>query len=116
MRIDVRKQVKRPPDRVYRVYSLEYKIRVDERVYEGLRLKSRRPHTVHRVSQEVLDEAIRLRRSYGWNSKKISIYLQEEGKMEEEGKMVSESTVEREIRRRELNQPLKKKRRQHKCQ
>ena len=28
--------------------------------------------------------------------------------------MVSESTVEREIRRRELNQPLKKKRRQHK--
>ena len=76
--------------------------------YAGLRPKSRRPHKVCRVARETPNEAIQLRRSYGRNSKKISMYLHQEGKM------VSESTVEREIRRRELNQPLKKKQRRHK--
>ena len=40
LRIDVRKEVRKPPDKVYRVCSLEYKIRVAEAVirmgYRGL--------------------------------------------------------------------------------
>lgn len=139
MRIDVRKEVRKPPDKVYRVYSLEYKIRVAEAVirkgygglskwkdpppranayrwakivaaegYVGLKPKSRRPHVVHRADPALLEEAIRLRKLYGWNAKTIS------ESMKKQGKSIGESTIGKEIKKQGLAEPLKKPRKRHK--
>ena len=139
MRIDLRKEALKPPDRKYRVYSLDYKIAVAEVVlckgynvlskwkepppranayrwakiaategYAGLRPKSRRPHTIHRVDLGLLAEAIELRKQYGWNSKTISGY------MKKKGKNIGDSAIGQEMKRQGLSQPLKAPRKRHK--
>jgi len=139
MRIDRRRDVKTPPNTVYAQYTFEYKVAVAEAVlrgrissvlkwkkppprsnayrwaktmrdegYHGLLPKSRRPHTVHKALEYALERAEDLRVEHGWSARKIKAQL------EKEGITIGESTIQRDLKKKELNNPIRKPRKQHK--
>lgn len=139
MRIDVRKQVRKPPDNVYRVYSLEYKIRVAEAViakgYLGLaEWKDPPPRSnAYRWAQVVASEGYsglvpKSRRPH--TIRRIDFMLLTEAVelrkqygwnaktiseiMKKQGKSIGESTIGQEIKTLDLTEPLKKPRKRHK--
>jgi transposase InsO family protein len=69
---------------------------------EGLQPKSRRPHTVHRTSAEIVDEIKTVRVQTGWGPQKIAGYLTKENVR------ISHMTAYRIIRQAGLNHPLTK--------
>jgi len=75
----------------YQIYGLD-----------GLRPRSRAPHTVHRVSQNIVDNVITLRREKNWGPQLIAGYLGTQG-IE-----VGSTTVYRILCRERLNNPLEK--------
>jgi len=69
---------------------------------EGLQPKSRRPHTIHRTDEEVVNEIKTVRVQTGWGPQKIAGYLAKE-KMQ-----ISHMTAYRILRQAGLNHPLTK--------
>ena len=43
--------------------------------WDGLKVKSKRPKTIHRTPQDTVDEVIRLRKAHGWGPTKIEKHL-----------------------------------------
>lgn len=73
-----------------------------EKGWNGLELKSRSPHTIHRKDKAAVNRAIELRKTYGWGPDKIAAYLKREGIA------IGHSTVYRYLCEAGLNQPLDK--------
>lgn len=68
--------------------------------WDGLAIKSRRPHTVHKTPDNVIDKVIEIRKNYGWNPVKIEQHLLSRGIR------VSHGTIYKIICREGLNNPL----------
>lgn len=47
--------------------------------WDGLKVKPRVPHTIHRTSQNVINQVISIRKERGWGPDKIEQYLKSEG-------------------------------------
>lgn len=43
--------------------------------WDGLKPKSKVPHTIHRIPQEIVDKVISIRKERGWGPNKIERYL-----------------------------------------
>lgn len=68
--------------------------------WEGLERRSRRPRTVHRTPQGIVDRVLELRGKYRWGPCKI------EGCLKRRGVHISHNTVHRILRRAGLNRPI----------
>jgi len=53
--------------------------RFQRKGWEGLADASRRPHTIHRLSQETVARVLETRRTHGWCSEAIEAHLRSEG-------------------------------------
>ena len=49
--------------------------------WNGLKVKSKAPHTIHRTPQEVADKVMAIRKERGWGPDKIEKYLKSQGIM-----------------------------------
>jgi len=68
--------------------------------WDGLAIKPKRPNTIHRASDDVVEEALELRRSKGWGPCKI------EAHMKESGAKIGHNTIYRAICGAGLNNPV----------
>jgi len=73
--------------------------------WEGLEPKSRRPHTIHRTSQDVINKILKLRKKYEWGPNKI------EGYLKNRNIQIGHNTIYRIICNAGLNNPIDKPRR-----
>jgi len=69
---------------------------------EGLKPRSRAPHTVHRTSPDIIEKVVAVRRKKGWGPQVIAGYLGTKGVK------VGSTTVYRILCREGLNHPLEK--------
>jgi len=94
-------------------------LRIDERTvyrwwrvyrkegWEGLRVKSHRPHTIHRTPQSTVDLVLQLRRTRNWGPCRIEGYLRNYAKQT----TVSHTTIHKILMKSDLNNPVPKPRR-----
>ncbi len=86
-----------------------YWCRFQREGWDGLGIKSHKPHTIHRTPQETVDYITQLREDKGWGPCRIEDYLNRENP---EGiKPVGHNTIYRIISQAGLNKPLRKPRR-----
>jgi putative transposase len=73
--------------------------------WEGLQIKSRRPHSVYRTSDKIVKEVLRIRKKEGYGPNKI------EGLLKNKGVSIGHNTIYRIICSNGLNRPIKTPRR-----
>ena len=83
-------------DRWWRLYRKEG--------WEGLRVKSRRPHTIHKASENTVEAVLELRRARNWGPCKIEGYLRNYGI--EGVEPISHRTIHKILVQAELNNPI----------
>ncbi len=81
-----------------------YWCRFQREGWDGLGIKSHRPQTIHRTSQETVDYVLKLRENKGWGPNRIEGHIKRD---KPEGvELVGHSTVYRIICQAGLNKPL----------
>jgi len=73
--------------------------------WEGLSIKSRRPHTIHRTPQHIVDKVIQIRKEHNYGPNKI------EAELKRQGIKISHNTIHRILVKHGLNNPIDKPRR-----
>jgi len=73
--------------------------------WEGLEVKSRRPHTVHSTPQDIVERVMEIRRLYGYGPNKIEAVLRQDGVS------LGHNTIHRILVKQGLNHPLEEPRR-----
>lgn len=68
--------------------------------WSGLKIKSKRPGTIHHTPDEVIKQVLELRKKKGWGSCKI------EARMKEKGVQIGHNTIYRAICNAGLNNPI----------
>jgi len=71
--------------------------------WDGLLIKSRRPHTIHRAPIETVNEVIQLRKEHGWGPNKVEGYL---GHHATSVMPIGHNTIYRIICNAKLNNPI----------